>query len=59
MNGPILNLQQMINFDNSESDYSESNKISEMNESKLTEDKIDVDSKKIKIQKKKRITVKY
>lgn len=38
MNGPILNLQQMINFDNSESDYSESNKISEMNESKLTED---------------------
>ena len=43
MNGPILNLQQMINFDNSESDYSESNKISEMNESKLTEDNINVD----------------
>ena len=43
MNGPILNLQQMINFDNSESDYSESNKIIQ---------------KKIKIQKKKRITVK-
>ncbi len=30
-----------------------------MNESKLTEDNIDIDSKKIKIQKKKRITIKY
>ena len=54
MNGPILNLQQMINFDNSESDYSESNKISEMNESKLTEDNINFDSKKNKNSEKKK-----
>ena len=54
MNGPIFNLQQMDNFENTDSDYSESNKISENNESELNEDEINTDSKKYKnVEKKK------
>ena len=54
MNGPIFNLQQMDNFENTDSDYSESNKISENNESELNEDEINTDSKKYKNAEKKK-----